>query len=250
MRRLLLILTGGLTAVLAAEAAWTAARQVSWVATAPVSRHAVDAAAAAVLAPAAWLLIGWLGVVAALAGVAAGPGRRSAPASRLLDRLAPSVLRRAAAALAGASLAAGAWAGPAFADPSPASTPHATSFDWGPPAESTASVDPAPAPRAVPSAVPGGGPLLAATVTVRPGDCLWQIAAASLASAGAAPSAAEIAAAWPRWYAANQSVIGDDPGLILPGQRLTAPEPVRGATGSAAATPSAHPNPAPTQEPR
>ena len=126
MRRLLLILLGGLTAVLAGDAAWTTARQAAWVASAPVSRQtvdALDAAAAAVLAPAAWLLIGWLGVIAALAGVAAGPGRGSASAGRLLARLAPSVLRRAAAGLAGASLAAGAWAGPAFADPSPAPAP-------------------------------------------------------------------------------------------------------------------------------
>ena len=258
MRRLLLILIGGATAVLACDAAWTAARQAAWVATAPVSRHAVDAASAAVLAPAAWLLIGWLGVIAALAGMAAGPGRGSASAGRLLARLAPRVLRRAAVGLAGASLAAGAWSGPAFADPSPApppssapapaSAPQATTFDWGPPAQPKASVSPAPALRPAPSAGPGGQPGGEATVTVRPGDCLWQIAAESLASTGDAPSAAEIAADWPRWYAANQAVIGDDPGVIFPGQRLTAPESVPTVPGPDTATRS--PISPPTQEPR
>jgi hypothetical protein len=235
MRRLLLILGGGLTAVLAGGAAWSAARQALWVASAPASRQAIDAAAAAVLAPAAWLLVGWLGAIAALAGVAAGPGRGSARANRLLARLAPAVLRRAAAGLAGASLAAGVWAGPALANPSPAPVPEATSFDWGPP---SSAASPLPAPRVPPPAAEAGLPAEGAAVTVRPGDCLWRIAAASLASAGAAPSPAEIAAAWPRWYAANRSVIGDDPGLIHPGQRLTAPTPVPA------------PTPAPTQEHR
>ena len=233
MRRLLLISVGSLTAVLAGDAAWTTARQAAWVASAPVSGQtvdALDAAVAAVLAPAAWLLLGWLGVVAALAGVAAGPGRGSASAGRLLARLAPSVLRRAAAGLAGASLAAGAWAAPAFADPSPAPAPQVTSFDWGPPAQPASAASPAPAPQSGPSADPRGPAGDGAAITVRPGDCLWQIAAESLASTGAAPTTAEIAAAWPRWYAANRSVIGDDPGLIHPGQRLTPPASVPTAT--------------------
>lgn len=236
MRRLLLISAGSLTSVLAGDAAWATARQAAWVASVPVSGptvDAVDAAAAAVLAPAVWLLLGWLGVVAALGGVAAGPGRGSASAGWLLARLAPRVLRRTAAGLAGASLAAGAWAGPAFADPSPAPAPQATSFDWGPPAQPTSAARPAPAPQAAPSAGPRNPAGEGAAITVRPGDCLWQIAAAALASTGAAPSTAEIAAAWPRWYAANKSVIGDDPGLIHPGQRLSPPAPVATTTTTA-----------------
>jgi hypothetical protein len=49
---------------------------------------------------------------------------------------------------------------------------------------------------------------------------LWNIAARHL---GPHASAAEIARAWPRWYAANRAVIGIDPGVILPGQVLYAP---------------------------
>jgi len=57
-------------------------------------------------------------------------------------------------------------------------------------------------------------------VRVEPGDSLWLIAARRL---GPHPSEAQVAAAWPRWYAANQQVIGDDPSLIQPGELLHAP---------------------------
>jgi nucleoid-associated protein YgaU len=51
---------------------------------------------------------------------------------------------------------------------------------------------------------------------------LWTIAARHLpASAGAGA----IDGSWRRWYAANRSVIGADPNLILPGQHLLAPDP-------------------------
>lgn len=59
------------------------------------------------------------------------------------------------------------------------------------------------------------------TVVVRPGDCLWDIAATYLAPGG---GDAEIATAWPLLYAANRDVIGPDPDLILPGQVLVLPE--------------------------
>jgi nucleoid-associated protein YgaU len=59
-------------------------------------------------------------------------------------------------------------------------------------------------------------------VTVAPGDSLWLIAARRL---GADASQGEVAAAWPRWYAANRDVIGPDPNLIHPGQRLRTPTP-------------------------
>ncbi len=58
-------------------------------------------------------------------------------------------------------------------------------------------------------------------VVVHRGDSLWSIAARHL---GREPSDAEIADAWPRWYAANRTVIGSDPDLLLPGQVLTTPE--------------------------
>jgi nucleoid-associated protein YgaU len=61
-----------------------------------------------------------------------------------------------------------------------------------------------------------------AEVVVRPGDSLWSIAAAGL---GPLASDEEIAVSWPRWYSRNAPAIGPDPGLLLPGQVLRAPEP-------------------------
>jgi nucleoid-associated protein YgaU len=60
----------------------------------------------------------------------------------------------------------------------------------------------------------------AGRVVVRPGDSLWRIAAAHLPHGA---GAADVAAAWPAWYAANRATIGADPNLIRPGQVLVAP---------------------------
>ena len=58
-------------------------------------------------------------------------------------------------------------------------------------------------------------------VVVRSGDTLWAIACAHLRSGA---DDASTARAVDRWYAANAGVIGDDPDLIHPGQRLTPPK--------------------------
>ncbi len=60
-----------------------------------------------------------------------------------------------------------------------------------------------------------------ASVTVAAGDCLWLIATRRL---GADATDAQIAAATAALYAANRSVVGDDPDLIHPGQVLTVPD--------------------------
>jgi LysM repeat protein len=52
------------------------------------------------------------------------------------------------------------------------------------------------------------------------GQSLWAIARAHLAPDA---TSGRIAAEWPRWYAANAAVIGDDPDLIKPGTLLRAP---------------------------
>ncbi len=57
---------------------------------------------------------------------------------------------------------------------------------------------------------------------VAPGDSLWSIAAARLRPA-AAPEAIE--QTWRRWYARNRPVVGPDPDLLIPGQRLVPPGP-------------------------
>ncbi len=58
------------------------------------------------------------------------------------------------------------------------------------------------------------------SVVVRPGDTLWAIAEGQL-DLGA--DAATIARACDQWYRANRDVIGPDPDLIRPGQRLAPP---------------------------
>jgi len=67
---------------------------------------------------------------------------------------------------------------------------------------------------------PASTPQSTDEVVVKAGDTLWAIAARSLpADAGPAQVATEVT----RWHAANRQVIGDDPDLIIPLQRLTPP---------------------------
>lgn len=58
------------------------------------------------------------------------------------------------------------------------------------------------------------------SVVVRPGDCLWSIAARDLPLD--APGR-EVASRWHAVYAANRAVIGPDPDQLVPGQRLLLP---------------------------
>jgi nucleoid-associated protein YgaU len=60
----------------------------------------------------------------------------------------------------------------------------------------------------------------ASAVTVLAGDTLWDIAAFAM---GPEATDVDIALAWPRWYEANRSVIGQNPDVLLPGQILQPP---------------------------
>lgn len=75
--------------------------------------------------------------------------------------------------------------------------------------------------RPVVTAAPAVRALTTDTVVVLPGDTLWAIAAEHL---GPRADAAAIARATRRWYAANRRVIGAEPDLIQPGQRLAPPQ--------------------------
>ena len=66
-------------------------------------------------------------------------------------------------------------------------------------------------------------------VTVHRGDSLWAVAARHL---GPGTSDAQIAREWPRWYAANRDVVGDDPDLLVAGQQLRPPTSVTTSTRS------------------
>ncbi|WP_261561876.1 LysM peptidoglycan-binding domain-containing protein, partial [Frankia tisae] len=57
-------------------------------------------------------------------------------------------------------------------------------------------------------------------VVVLRGDSLWTIAARHL---GPTATPEQISVEWHRWWAANSDVIGHDPNVILPGQRLIPP---------------------------
>lgn len=161
----------------------------------------------------AWLVIGYLLLSVIAVAMSALPGALGAAAARL-SRLAPAGLRRVVELAIGAGVAAAAVApaAPALADSPRPHPPAAVSLDWA------AVTPPAPA-AALPTA-----PAATATshVVVEPGDSLWSIAADAL---GPSATPAQVAAAWPRWWAANRAVVGAHPDLIHPGQRLTPPDP-------------------------
>ncbi|HEY3715792.1 MAG TPA: hypothetical protein VGL39_14800 [Jatrophihabitantaceae bacterium] len=224
-----------------------------------LDRVGADQAALTLATAALWCVALWLAIGLGAVVAAALPGRSGAAARRIATRLLPAVLLRAVAGVAGlgvlvapiAPAVAGADVPPgaAAAAPGPApawpTNPPGLHIGWptsSPPAPpqpakprpTTARPTPPPAGPSQPNppgdqAGQAGQVGLAArgtdgppehAVRVEPGDSLWLIAAQRL---GANPSEAQIAAAWPRWYAANKPVIGDDPSLIQPGQLLHAP---------------------------
>jgi len=161
------------------------------------------------------IALGWLllGVAAALV-VRAGTRRGCVPV------LAEAIARRALprwvyALVAGSAIALTPLAAQA-APPSPPLPPPALPLST-PQAIATAPTAPAP----TGTAHTGGARAAGDRIVVRSGDSLWRLAAEHL---GSPADDARIAAAWPRWYATNRSVIGADPNLIQPGQHLRAPE--------------------------
>jgi nucleoid-associated protein YgaU len=178
---------------------------------------------AAVAALAVLLLLGPL--VRALGRVARGLARVATAGARLL---AERATRRAALGLLGSG-AVLAGAAPAAAAPVAAASAVP---DAG--AASAAEAPPtAPGPRA-PQPENRAVARIPATYVVVVGDCLWDIARRHL-PAGARD--AQVADAWPRWWAANRAVIGADPDLIHPGTRLVVPPRFRSTgTSTTAAT--------------
>lgn len=107
----------------------------------------------------------------------------------------------------------------ASATATPATTP--TTAPATPPATAPPLVRPAGVPPRAATPLPG---VPATTVVVQPGDSLWSLAEDALHdAAGREPSDRQVALAWPRWWAANRDVVGDDPDLLLPGTVLRAP---------------------------
>ncbi len=215
-----------------------------------VDRVGADAVAIQLGATALWCVALWLAIGLLAASASAVPGACGAVAQQLATRLLPAALIRVVAGAAGfgvlmAPVAAGASpvpTRPAVAAAAPAAGASALTaatptpgwptddaplprlqFGWPTtaPAPSSPS-DPPPTGRPPGTASPPRKPAPAtqAGVTVRPGDCLWLIAARRL---GPDASAQQIAADWPHWYQANRAQIGDDPAVIHPGQLLRPP---------------------------
>lgn len=180
----------------------------------------VRACAATAIGCAAWL---WLGATAVLAATVRG---RPTPRRCLL----PATVRRALLGACGVALASG------LVVPAGASEPGSTP-DQGPPAVATlldglplpdraadasgprVAGRPAPA-AAAPARSTGPAPSTGRSVTVRPGDTLWAIAAADLPG-GAEPD--EVDRHWRLLHDLNRDLLGPDPDLIHPGQRLRLP---------------------------
>ncbi|HMT33895.1 MAG TPA: LysM domain-containing protein [Dermatophilaceae bacterium] len=192
---------------------------------------------------------GWLALGTALSALAQLPGAVGAVCRSLAHVIAPAALRRTVAFLLGTSLVAAVVPGTAAAATiAPAvGTRHTLVLDapgplaldpgFHPPTDTSwTPLDPdrplpewATAPTSAAGTTTTAQPVSstpAATsreYVVQRGDSLWSIAARHL---GPHATTAQIAAAWPQWYAANAQTVGSDPDQITPGQRLVVPTQV------------------------
>ncbi|MBZ2196380.1 LysM peptidoglycan-binding domain-containing protein [Occultella gossypii] len=113
---------------------------------------------------------------------------------------------------------------PEAATPSgPSATNDATTQLDATPTTATTSQTEAVAPSGTPTPRDAAGTATGAPHLVESGETLWSIAAAELARDASTVTDADIAAAWPHWYAVNAATIGPNPDLIQPGQELVPP---------------------------
>jgi hypothetical protein len=194
--------------------------------------HPLEAAPAGPTGPvvtalglAAWALCCYLALVLALTALTQVRGCARC-AGVLLSGLAPTAVRRVAAGLLGVGLLLGGTGTAGATEPvRPPATSDAAGYDWRPGVQPPVASVPAVPPTATPSAPTRSTPAPPPeTVTVRPGDTLWELAAAELPGA----DARAVARAWPSWWTANRAVIGDDPDLLHPGQQLVRPSQATG----------------------
>lgn len=222
-------------AALTAGAFAVAVRGLTWLTPAPAEaaaalRHpqaaaegvGLDALALAAAGAACWLAMLWLALALLMSAMAGRPGRCGRFAERVVQATVPVTARRLIALTLGLSVVTATGGPPAMATIAPHHRPPTSTLDldW-PLAGERAAAPPAQTARKPSSPAPADGRSDGiAAVLVRPGDSLWTIARQHLpADAGTA----RIAVAWPRWYAANRAVVGADPDLLLPGQRLVPP---------------------------
>ena len=156
------------------------------------------------------LCLGWLSVV--LTAAVAEAWRGVAPTGRDASRPSPGVRRVVLAAcgvaLVSAAVSPAVAAGTAGHRDRPARLQGAALLSGLPLPERAV------APRRAPHGAPRHD------VVVRPGDSLWAIARRELPPGA---SDAAVTECWHAIYAANRVVIGPDPDLVRPGQRLLLP---------------------------
>jgi hypothetical protein len=173
-------------------------------ATEPLDLALVDVSAGVVLVCALWA---WLALCATVAEAWRGIEPARGP-----WRL-PTGVRRLVLAACGVALVSGV-ATPAHADAGRAHRhPHGVALLSGLPLPD----------RAVAASQHRRSPPIR-TVSVHPGDTLWSIARRQLPTGAPAPA---VAARWHAIYHANRRLIGPDPDLIEPGQRLRIPRKER-----------------------
>jgi hypothetical protein len=199
-----------------------------------VRREGADIAAAQLAQCLVWFAAAWLALALIGALASAVPGAIGSVAARLSALLLPAAMRRAVAGLIGVSVALAPTAASAAAVasmpgtivatrpvpiPSPSLPIQAVPIDLAPPVLPNDPHLPLPIPRPERDA---------RAVVVRGGDSLWRIAEQAL---GATATPAQVATAWPAWYAANRAEIGADPDVLHTGQQLIAPRPAPGSAG-------------------
>lgn len=165
-----------------------------------------------------WALVGcaaWAWLATTMVVLEALRGAVHAPSTT--TRLVPGALRRAILLACGVAVLAATTGTAAHGAPQPAERdeqPAPGALHGLPlPDRQTGPAVPSP-----PDA-PGTG---ARSVEVRPGDSLWRLAERQL---GPDAEVADVAAQTWATYAINRDLIGADPDLIHPGQRLRLPEP-------------------------
>lgn len=211
-----------------------------------------DQLLASAAAVAAWVGLGWLGIAVFLELASVMPGAIGRRCAAVATKASPMLVRRVVQAAIGVSVLAGPLtAGSAFAAGPSTTTSTSTNVDRPNSLAAPGLAEKSPPPLALDRPATGfvpSSPLPAAKKTpagpatlvtgvvhrdthdpsdrstggyvVRRGDTLWDIAARHL---GPRATAVDISRAWPAWYDANRAVIGPDPGVIRPGELLSAP---------------------------
>lgn len=172
----------------------------------------------------------WIASVVVLVAVTAAPGVAGRIAARWSTALVPVLARHAVRSVLGLA----ALAAPVAATQPVVAIPVSATLIPGIPTVATRPASPLPLPDIgrPPVRPPGDATQVTDTpgdamdgdtrvmITVEPGDSLWAIAEHDL---GPRATDREIAAEWPRWFAANRDEIGPDPDHIVPGVMLRAP---------------------------